>query len=189
MEKLYHFLEDENKSSFWKFIFRWFPFIEYILEKRVFKHYWNKIILPELIENDEIFAWFDRNDFEIYQDKYFRTIGIIDEYEILRGKTFKQIKQHLISDYTPSLMNVLKNNSNLNIEDYLMLDVIVEKREFKIYDSIYFQDIFEVSIKYIRYPELIAATIRTNIFLKRLLLIIAICSVTVLTTILGMSIM
>lgn len=144
-----------------------------LLEYLCYRKYWHKILIPELITNDNIFDFLDKNEFEYRKNKLIKK-DLVEDYEKLNGRTESEIKQIIKADYVEALVKLISENCSTNIEDFLNLQVIVET-EIREIDGEYFRaSLFTVIIQFHRLWWLQKAKKYTLIWTMLVLLIILI---------------
>lgn len=147
--KIYSFLEKNDHSTFGK----WFKIILapiwFLLEYICYIKYWKKIIVPEMITNDKIFDFLDKNDFQ-YTGDSFCTKDLLDDYENLRGLSLEESRQKIRKEFVESLFALISENCSLNIEDLLTLQVFTQSIIKKISGEYFRANVYEVCIQYWR---------------------------------------
>ena len=138
-----------EKTSFSKRLFKtllapiWF-----IMEYFCFKKYW-KIILSELIENDKIFDFLDKNEFSIKNNRLIKK-DLVDDNEFLRGRSLEECKHIIRKEYSEAFVDLFSKYCNINIAEIITLFVVVEP--FLDETTLKRANVFEVDLYYSRLP-------------------------------------
>ena len=124
IEKIYEYLVLRGKRIKW---------YHYPLEWLVYRYYWNKVILPELIENDDIFGWFEKNDFQLVQRKWsgshLKTMNICSDFPVINARNKKEQELYVFKDYWASFSNVLDKYATFDLLNHLIMRVEIEDFE------------------------------------------------------------
>ena len=155
IQKLINFV-DKTRSGFWTNVLC-IPILiaEYILYRKL----WKKIFLPEIIENDTIFQFFDENQFQLkfgkLQKKDLLDISIFDEDDL------PYARQEITSVYITQIYNVLKP-ANYNLADEIVvLNVDVYQKLLRdVTGKLMSAPIFEINLEYQRLTILIGCVKR-----------------------------
>lgn len=142
-------LESQDISSTGKWFRILLAPIWLILEYICYVKYWKRIIIPELITNDKIFEFLDKNEFEYTKDKLIKK-DLIDEIESFNGKDLDTIKYEVQKEYTEHLINLISKNCSTNIEEYLSLIVNTDLEVIAVASEYYRVGIYKVIIQYCR---------------------------------------
>ncbi len=145
---MFNFLESLDTTKFGKFFKIFLAPIWFVLEWLCFRKYWN-IILSELIEEDEIFNFLDRNEFGLQKNKIIKK-DLIDNNEFLRGRKLDDCKEIIKKEYIIALTDLFRKYCNINIEEIISLVVTTDNKITKINGESYRNNIYEVSIQYCR---------------------------------------
>lgn len=145
---MFQYLENLDTSNFGKFFKIFLAPIWFIQEWLCFKKYW-KIILGELIENDPIFEFLDRNEFGLEKNRIVKK-DLIETHEFLHGRKLDECKEIIKKEYVSELSNIIKSNCNINIEEIISLIVNTDIKITKQNGEVYRNAIYEVSIQYCR---------------------------------------
>ena len=143
-----------------------------LLEYICYRKYWHKIVVPELITNDEIFNFLNRNDFE-YRKKYFIKKDLIDDNEKISGKSLEEAKQVIKKDFVEALTNLISANCSVNIEDFISLLVETDLEVIKNQEEYFSGRVYSVKIQFYRLWWLQKAKKYTFIWLLIFLNIVA----------------
>lgn len=146
MIKIYTFLEKQENNFWFKMLFA--P-IWCILEYICFLKIWKKHILPELVTNDEIFSFFDKNDFAYQKNKFIKK-DLVDEQQKLSGHNLEEVKYIVKQDYIEAFTKKISENCSTNIEDFITLIVNAEMEVRSINNEYYKSKIYTVIIQYCR---------------------------------------
>lgn len=147
IQKIYEYLTFSCKSIKW---------YHYPLEWLVYRYYWNKVILPELIENDAIFEWFEKNNFQLVQKtftgSYLKTMERCSDFPIIMGRAMKEQELYIFKDYWASFSNVLDTNASFDLQNHLKIRVEIDDTPFQSLkeDKILHERIFTVFIEFTR---------------------------------------
>lgn len=124
IEKIYEYLTLRGKRIKW---------YHYPLEWLVYRYYWNKVILPELIENDDIFGWFEKNDFQLVQRKWsgshLKTMNVCSDFPVINARNKKEQELYVFKDYWASFSNVLDKHATFDLLNHLIMRVEIEDFE------------------------------------------------------------
>lgn len=146
MIKIYTFLERQENNLWFKLLV---PPIWYLLEYICFVKLWKQHILEELVTNDEIFSFFDKNDFA-YQNNKFIKKDLIDEHQKLIGHNLEEVKILVKQDYIEAFTKIISENCSTNIEEFITLIVNAETEVRCIDNEYYKSKIYTVIIQYCR---------------------------------------
>lgn len=145
---MFQYLENLDTTRFGKFYKILLAPIWLIQEYICFKKYW-KIILAELIENDSIFEFLDRNDFGLENNRLIKKEPI-DSHEFLKGRKLEECKEIIKKEYISVLFDLISKNCNINIEEFVSLIVNTDIKIIKDNGNYYRHGIYEVIIQYCR---------------------------------------
>lgn len=160
-------IENKDSSLLWNTIL--LP-ISLLLEFLYFRKYWG-LICDEMITNDALWNFLDKNDFG-YTGKSFVKYGLVEDYEYLQ--LYKDKLQETINkEFVLNLSDIIEKNSSFDLENHLILTTEVD---YSIEDKKPFQ-YFMVSIYFHRLPML------QQKFKKFIWSTVAILMVTMITTI------
>lgn len=146
----YQYLENQDVSTSGK----WFRIILspiwLLLEYLTYRYQW-KIIVSEFIENDKIFDFIDKNEFGLKFGKFIKK-DLIDNVEFLRGRNIEESKKIIKDEYSETLRTLIQQNSNFNLGEIISLLVNIEVllTKDKQTGEIYKNNVYSVSIQYIR---------------------------------------
>jgi hypothetical protein len=146
------------KNNIFKFIIYWlFLPIKLLLEYICWYKIWKKTILVELIENDKIFEFLNKNEFA-YKFGRLQKYDVIPEdnefYSMIKNLT--DLKSVIKQEYVDNIVELVERFSNFDIQNYIT--VFVEVKMLSIKDNegnTIFKRIYGVAIQYWRYYWLI----------------------------------
>ena len=147
---MYQFLESLDNTTKGKYFRIFLAPIWLLLEWLCLKKYWYKIILPEFVTNDEIFSFFDKNEFGLKNGRFIKK-DLIDSNEYLLGRKNEECKVIIKKEFIESLSKLISDNCSTNVEDYISLIVITDTVVTKKDDEIYRNNVYEVTIQFCRY--------------------------------------
>ena len=145
---MFNYLESLDNTKFGRFFRTFLAPIWFVLEYICFKKYW-KIILAELIENDEIINFLDRNEFGLQNNKIIKK-DLIDNNEFLRGRKLDECREIIKKEYVIALTDLFRKYCNVNIEEIIALTVTTDTKITKLNGESYRNNIYEVAIQYCR---------------------------------------
>lgn len=145
---MFNYLESLDTTKFGRFFKTFFAPIWFIMEWLCFRKYW-KIILSEIIENDEIINFFDRNEFGLQKNKLVKK-DLIDNNEFLHGRKLDECKEIIKKEYIIALTDLFRKYCSVNIEEIIALIVSTDTKITKINGEAYRNNIYEVVIQYCR---------------------------------------
>lgn len=167
---MYTFLENLDKHPWIKKLLG--P-IYLLLEYLCYKKFWNKIVVPELIETDEIFEFLNKNEFSYNNGKLIKK-ELINDVEFLHGRSLDECNELVKREFMIGLTKLIEKHCNTNIEQLLTLytrtDTITHKDEI---GNLSLHNIFEVHIQFCRYYYLKIAKRYTIVWCIFLILIIS----------------
>lgn len=163
-------IEKKDSSFIWNTIL--LP-ISLLLEFLYFRKYWG-LICDEMITNDALWNFLDKNDFG-YTGKSFVKYGLVEDYEYLQ--LYKDKLQETINkEFVLNLSDIIEKNSSFDLENHLILTTEVDYSMDDAGEKKPFQ-YFMVSIYFHRLPML------QQKFKKFIWSTVAILMVTMITTI------
>lgn len=169
--RIYTFLEKYNTSTtFFYSLFRIiFVPIFLLFEFLLIRFYWNKIIFPEFITNDNLFNFIDKNDFGIKFGKFFKKDLIEGELE---SNDNEIIKHRINSEFVKELGNLITLSSKIDIENYINIRTEVSDKISKIQGEIFINKIYQTEIRFCRYYFFKEALKQTIIWIISMILIL-----------------
>ena len=153
MSILYNFLESisfkESKSFISKLIYNWFSPIGLLLEYLVYRHYWKKIIIPEIFTNDEIVNFLDKNEFSFDGFKIWKS-DLLENNEFFVRQTLDESKEIIKKEYVEAFVEIFQKNTSINIEDYINLTVDTDIKSIKYEGQFFKSKIYTVVVRFSR---------------------------------------
>lgn len=151
MNKLFLFLESINTTK--KFnrvmIFIFNP-IFLLLEYLVYRYYWKTLILPELITNDDIFSFLDKNEFGFEKGRITKK-DLFDDNEFYETLNMDEAKVKLKEEFVGTISDLLSKKTMFDIEEYLTLIVTTEYVITKNQGETYQNKVYTVYLQFCRY--------------------------------------
>jgi hypothetical protein len=153
MNKIYNLLERYTdlrlSTKFKRLIYNIFIPIFYILEYITYKHFWKNIVVTELLSNDEIVDFFDKNEFGYNGNKIYKQ-DLIESNEYFNRLTLEDSKHVIKKEYIDTLSELLKANIPFNIEEFITLIVTTELKIIKSNETNYRGRVYTVIIQFCR---------------------------------------
>lgn len=141
MQKILNFLELTETNKTYKFFYYLFLPITYLLEYICFRYYW-KFILENLLTNDEMVNFLDKNEFGINSYKIYKK-DIIEQDEFLNHLNLDELKLQIKKEMSTELIKKISEISAFDLENYINITVNIY-----IIDGI---KQYEIQIKYFRH--------------------------------------
>ena len=136
----------KTKKFIYLLLIPYFYFIETIIRYKI----WKKTILPELITNDIIIGFLDKQEFSYKK-------GIIYKQDLLESNEFfdrvnlEEAKETIKKEYFEALIQLFTDNINFNIEDWITILVNVEYKWAVEKNGEYAKaKVYEIKIQYCR---------------------------------------
>lgn len=148
MDKIYLFLENFSSKKYYNFVMFIFSPIFLLLEFIIYKYYW-KIILSELINNDNIIGFLDKNEFALQKGRLIKS-DLFDDNDFYKDKSDDEVKFGIKGEYIEKLL-ALFNFVSFDLENYLSIFVTTEYKVTNIRGSYYPNKIYTVFIQFNRY--------------------------------------
>lgn len=121
------------------------PFLA-MLEIIAYRYYWHKIIVGELLRNDEIVFFLERNDFKFIGNKFikFETIQPDSYYD---QKPIREGTEELRLEFASAIATLIQKQTPIGIEDNISIKCYIERRSVQhlgeyIHSKMYFIEIF-----------------------------------------------
>ena len=134
MNKIYNFLESYTNpnlsTKFRRFIYTIFIPLFIILEYLVYRFFWKKIVIVEMLTNDEIVNFLDKNEFAYKGNKIYKQ-DLITSNEFFDRLNLDESKQVIKKEFVETISELLSKNIPLNIEEYITLIVNTEIKIIK----------------------------------------------------------
>lgn len=169
MDNIFNFLENMWMNKFNRFIYKLFSPVFLILEIITFRYYWNKIIIPELITNDKIFDFLDKNEFGFKRGRIIKK-DLFDDNEFYDSLNLDEAKAKIKSEFVETITNLLSTETNIDIENYLTMIVLTDLKITKNQGEIYRNKVYTVYIQFCRYYFLMKCIKYTIIWISLLLI-------------------
>jgi len=154
MTKLFGFLENTESTKFKRIIYKLFIPIFFILEYIVYKYFWEKIIIPEIITNDEIFNFIDNNEFGIKYGRFVKK-DLIDTNEYYDSMKIDEARVLIKEEFVKKLTMLIDKNCLIDIENYITLQVLTKELITSKNGNYYNNKLYTVYIQFCRYFYLI----------------------------------
>lgn len=135
-----------------------------ILEYVLYFHFWKKIIIPELLTNDNIVGFLEKNDFEYKTNKIWK-MDLIASNEFFDRLNIDEAKHVIKKEYVDAIAELLKENLSTNVEDYITVIVTTELKFVKQEGKTYKDKVYTVIIQFCRYYFLKQMIKKLNIWL------------------------
>lgn len=145
---MFEYLESLDNTKFGRFFKIFLTPIWFVMEWLCFKKYWN-IILSEIVENDSIINFFDKNEFGISKNRIIKK-DLIDNNEFLKGRSLNDCQAIIKKEFVIALTDLFKKHCNINIEEIISLTVTTDTVITTISNETYRNNIYEVAIQYCR---------------------------------------
>ena len=144
MNKILSILDKTETSKKLMFLYNLILPISYFFEYIAYKYFWNKIILEELLTNDNIVNFLDENEFGFKPNKIYK-MDIIEEDNALASLNVEEAQIAVKKEFTNTIVKIIKDNVTIDIENYINLNIdvtIIPENKLKQYT---------VTIRYYRY--------------------------------------
>lgn len=168
MNTLFQFLEKMTEKSmqskFNMFIYNIFVPIHLILEYIAYLYFWKKVIIPELLTNDGIVDFLDKNEFGYKKNKLYKS-DLIESNEFFDRLSLEESKHVIKKEYVEAFAEIFKDNVVLNIEDYLTMIVTTEVKTITHQGEIIREKIYTVVLQFCRYYWMRKALIKSIFWL------------------------
>lgn len=122
-----------------------------VLECLVYRYYWKKIIIQELLTNDEIVKFLDANEFGYRFYKLYKK-DILD-LERVQGTTIEEMHKSIHQEFNVAFLKLFEDHINLDIENHINLVVEIDRTASGIY-------IYSVTLRFYRLAFVQRALIR-----------------------------
>lgn len=96
--------------------------IWWYLEKRCFNKVWKNIICKEILTNDEIVDFMNRNEFSYRPEKFYKA-DLISSNEFFKRSTLAESKVFIQKEYSEALVELFREHIQFDIEEYVTLIV------------------------------------------------------------------
>ena len=151
--KIFNWLEKPS-TKFWSIInkiirFIFLPII-LIIELIVYSYFWKKIILLELIENQKIFEFLNKNEFALTKGRLVKK-DIFDDKAFYDELSLDDAKEKIKEEFVNRLAELIDKNISINIEMYITLLVTTNTKLTKINHNYFENKIYTVNIQFCRY--------------------------------------
>lgn len=124
-----------------------FLIIEYICYIKI----WKKIVIPELLTNDEIVGFLDRNEFGLKKYMLWKK-ELIEKDSILDTFNPEEAEFAIQSEVVNGFTEIIEKHTNVDIENYITLNVKIDIESYD--DTSKRHKIYTIKIMYYRYPEI-----------------------------------
>lgn len=127
---------------------------------------WRKIVVKSLIENDNIFEFFDKNEF-VYRKWYhlskFEKWDMVppDNTYYAEIKDSEKLRQAIRKEYIDTFVDIIEKNSPFDLQNFISLQC---KLDYKTIDGIIVR-IYNISIQYWRHFMIKKSIYKTLIWL------------------------
>ena len=124
--------------------------INYAVEYYCFYFVWKKIVLKEILTNDNIVNFLDRNEFCLKNNIIYKK-DIIEKDNILDTFNPEDSEDKITQEFTEVFSNIIEENSNIDIENYVTLftEIDITNPQYKNKIKIY-----KITIMFYRYFQL-----------------------------------
>lgn len=169
IEKTDIFYNNKQKLKFSSKLLYWILIpAYYIFERIYYKKIWKNYVVKSLIENDNVFLWFENNGFEM-KNNCFHLVDLLQSQEI-DEKLRADIRQNWIDKF----LMILNKNINFDIENYISLVCKIDLKFIEQNGEMFKHPIYDINIQSCRYEIL---NICHKRFIKWVLLLIIILSI------------
>lgn len=122
-----------------------FLLIEYVCYRKI----WFKIVIPELLTNDEIVNFLDRNEFGYSKNKLWKK-DIIENGSMLDTFNPEEAEFNIQSEFVSAFTEIIEKNVSIDIENFITIKTHIDfvKSDRNI------MKIYTVKLTYYRYPEI-----------------------------------
>ena len=164
MYTIYSFLDRNISINFkmnflFKILYYTFLPIFFLLELSIYWLIWKKLIIPELLTNDEIVDFFEKNDFAYLGNKI-KKIDLITANEFYDRMNLEESRQIIKKEFVDVLSELLNKNCSFDIEEYVTLIVSTDIKVIKNNGEIHKARIYSVTIQFCRLLYLQEITIK-----------------------------
>lgn len=111
----------KSKKFFYRFLIPYFFIIEYFVRLRL----WKKIIVPELITNDNVITFLDKQEFSYKNGIIFKQ-DLIESNEYFDRLDLNNAKEVIKKEYIETLDKLFQENIQINIEDWITILINVD---------------------------------------------------------------
>jgi hypothetical protein len=155
---MYNFLEKHTPNGLGGVVGFILSPILFTLELIAYLKLW-KLIRIELITNDKIFEFFDKNNFAYKGFIIYRFVKkdvINPEHPLYSfsndvNVTLEKLKEAIKKDYSVSLTHLIEQHSSFDVSDYLNITVKTFLKMYTLNGNTFFFKIYTVYIQYWRY--------------------------------------
>lgn len=111
-----------------KLLYYLFLPISLILEILVYRHFWFNFICAELLTNDIIVDFLDKNEFGYKKGllPYIYKKHIVESDEKVSIYSLEELEYIVKGDYVTSLTKLIEEHSSINVENYIELEVTTD---------------------------------------------------------------
>lgn len=102
--------------------------ISIVFEVLVYRHFWFKTICAELLTNDAIVDFLDKNEFGYKKGllPYIYKKHIVEADEKVAIYNLEELEYIVKGDYVVSITKLIEEHSSINVENYVELEVFVD---------------------------------------------------------------
>lgn len=122
-----------------------------ILERKCKKGIWDNLVVKELITNDNVFNWFDNNEFE-YRNDVFRSQDLIENHPYYDKGTLEESKMLIQKEFVEVMSKIFNENISFDIENYvtLLVDTELKTVYHEESDKYFYSKIYTVVLQFCR---------------------------------------
>lgn len=178
MIKLFNFLEhctnEDTKIKLYTILYKVFAPVALLCESICYWFFWRHICLTEILTNNEIVGFLDRNEFGYKWNKIYKA-DILDDKEFYVDKSLNDSKHLLKAEFVKSFTELFENNIPFKIEDYITLIVSTELKTLVDNGERFRSKIYTVKLIYCRdfyFNKCVKLTIKWLLIVLLFLLII-----------------
>lgn len=156
MHKILMFLDNTIKddiSKKWNIFINIFAPFFCLLEYIVYYYFWEKVVLGELLTNDVIVDFLDKNEFGFNKNKKSKIskTDLIESNEFFDRLNLEDSKEIIKKEFVESISNLINKNISINIEDYITLIVKTDNKIIFEKNQRFSAKVYSVDIQFYRY--------------------------------------
>ena len=154
MTNIFVFLENMETNKFKTTLYKIFIPLFFILEYSVYKYFWKKVIIPEIITRDEIYEFIDKNEFGIKYGRFIKK-DLLDTNEYYDSMNIDEARILIKEEFVKKLSGLIEKNCQIDIENYITLQVKTKETVTTKNGNYFNNKIYIVYIQFCRYFYLI----------------------------------
>jgi hypothetical protein len=155
MYRLLIFLDNtvkDDTSKFVNFLINIFAPFFYLLEYIAYYYFWKKIVIFELLTNDVIVDFLDKNEFGLINNKSkISKCDLIESNQYFDRLSLEDSKIIIKKEFVETISELINKNISINIEDYITLIVETEKKVIFEKNQRFAEKVYSVDIQFYRY--------------------------------------